>query len=421
MVMVIISGLKLKGENEMEHEKKIMIGIVFAWIMLVFIASASTEIPVKQWVKTYGCPTNDWAASVIQTSDGGYIIAGSSESRSGTFCFDIWIVKTDSSGNKEWDKKFGKLDDNEHAYSIAQTSDGGYIIAGSTEHIIPWEKGLEGLFESREEKIWIIKIDSSGNKDWDRKFDNGCAYSVVQTSDGGYAIGGSRLIKTDSSGNEEWNRTYGGNSIIQVSDGGYVLAGRPSLVKTDFLGNEEWNITYGGIGSECAWETIQTSEGGYALAGLTDSMYYNRSREFWLMKIDSFGNEEWNRTYGSLKDDEARSVIQTSDGGYILAGGTGGDALLVKIDSRGNEEWNETYGGPDVDRAESVIQTSDGGYVFAGKIGCKDYRGSDFWLVKVGGSMEKQPSGKEKIIPGFEIIFVIAGLMVVTYLLRRRK
>ena len=88
---------------------------------------------------------------------------------------------------------------------------------------------------------------------------------------------------------------------------------------------------------------------------------------------------------------------------------------------RGNEEWNETYGGPDVDRAESVIQTSDGGYVFAGKIGCKDYRGSDFWLVKVGGSMEKQPSGKEKIIPGFEIIFVIAGLMVVTYLLRRRK
>ena len=405
----------------MEHEKKIMIGIVFAWVMLVFIASASTEIPVKQWGKTYGGPTNDWAASVIQTSDGSYIIAGSSESRSGTFCFDIWIVKTDSSGNKEWDKKFGKLDDNEHAYSIAQTSDGGYIIAGSTEHRIPWEKGLEGLFESREEKIWIIKIDSSGNKDWDRKLDNGRAYSVVQTSDGGYAIGGSRLIKTDSSGNEEWNRTYGGNSVIQVSDGGYVLAGRSSLVKTDFLGNEEWNITYGGIGSECAWETIQTSEGGYALAGLTDSMYYNRSREFWLMKIDSFGNEEWNRTYGSLKDDEARSVIQTSDGGYILAGGTGGDALLVKIDSRGNEEWNETYGGPDVDRAESVIQTSDGGYVFAGKIGSKDYRGSDFWLAKVGGSMEKQPSGKEKIIPGFEIIFVIAGLLVVTYLLRRRK
>ena len=413
----------------MRCEKKNLIGIVFVMLVSVGFAAAntistasnSTEIPVKQWEKTYGGPTNDWAASVIQTSDGGYIIAGSSESRSGTFCYDIWIVKTDSSGNKEWDKKFGKLDDNEHAYSIAQTSDGGYIIAGSTEHRIPWEKGLEGLFESREEKIWIIKIDSSGNKEWDRKFDNGCAYSVVQTSDGGYAIGGSRLIKTDSSGNEEWNRTYGGNSIIQVSDEGYVLAGRSSLVKTDSLGNEKWNITYGGI-EDCIWETIQTSDGGYALAGLTDS-YYNKSREFWLMKIDSFGNEEWNRTYGSLKYDEARSVIQTSDGGYILAGvgGTGADAWLVKVDSQGNEEWSETYGGPDVDKAESVIQTSDGGYVFAGTKGSKDYRGGDFWLVKVGGSMEKQPPRKEKAISGFEIIFVFAGLLVVTYLLRRRK
>lgn len=174
-----MKNILLKGK--MGFKKKILMGIVFvmlasigfAVINTISIASNSTEIPVKQWERTYGGPANEWAASVIQTSDGGYIIAGNSESRSGTFCYDIWIVKTDSSGNKEWDKKFGKSDDNEYAYSIVQTSDGGYIIAGTAEHRIPWEKGLKGLFERREEKIWIIKIDSSGNKEWDRKFDNG--------------------------------------------------------------------------------------------------------------------------------------------------------------------------------------------------------------------------------------------------------
>ena len=427
----------------MEHEKKIMIGIVFAWVMLVFIASASTEIPVKQWGKTYGGPTNDWAASVIQTSDGGYIIAGSSESRSGTFCYDIWIVKTDSSGNKDWSKTFGG-DNNEHAYSVIQTSDGGYAIAGTTESKMDWSVFPSPTMFGEDEDIWLIKIGSSGNKEWDKMYGGAkrdSVHSVIQTSDGGYAIAGDTwvsnnswydgwLIKTDSSGNVKWNKTYGGSgtetaySVVQTSDGGYAIAGDTSdfggnfwLVKTDSFGNVEWNRTYGGIGNECAWEMIQTSDGGYALAGLKDPISFgNGSRDFWVVKTDSFGNEEWNRTYGSQYRDEARAMVQTSDSGYILVGETGSDAWLVKIDSCGNEEWNEIYGGPDVDKAQSVIQTSDNGYVFAGMTGSKDYRGGDFWLVKVGGSMEKQPLGKEKAIPGFEIIFVIAGLLAVTYL-----
>ena len=404
----------------MGHEKKIMIGIVFALVMLVFVASASKEIPVKQWEKTFGGPTNDWACSVTQTSDDSYIIAGSTESRRTAFCYDIWIVKTDSSGNKDWSKTFGG-DNNEHAYSVIQTSDGGYAIAGMTEP----KFFRNGTFEfGGDEDIWLVKLDSSGNKEWDKmysgaKWDNG--YSAVQTSDGGYAIAGNRLIKTDSSGNEEWNKTYGGvaYSIVQTSDGGYVLAGSFSddfwLMKMDSFGNEEWNKTYGGIGSECAWEMIQTSDGGYALAGLTDPMFYgNGSRDFWIVKTDSFGNGEWNRSYGNSNwEEEARSVFQTYDGGYMLAGETKTwvygetNAWLVKIDSHGNEEWNETYGGPDEDWAHSVIQTSDGGYVFAGKTGGKKpYGGGDFWLVKLGGSTEKKPQGK-KAIPGFELIFVI--------------
>lgn len=433
----------------MRHEKAIMIGTVFALIIVVFIASAET--PMKRWEKTHGGPTNDWACSVIQTSDGGFIIAGSTESRSAAFCYDIWLVKTDSSGNKKWDKTFGGAD-NDHAYSVVQTSDGGYAIAGTTEP----KTFQKGVFEfGGDEDILIVKTDSSGNKEWDKTYsgvnrDN--ANSIIQTSDGGYAIAGDTwvsndsrydawLIKTDSSGNEEWSKTYGGSgtetaySVVQTSDGGYAIAGDTSdfggnfwLVKTNSFGDEEWNRTYGGTENECAWSMIRTSDGGYALAGLKDPMTYgNGSRDFWLVKTNSFGKEEWNNTYGGLYRDEARSVVQTSDGGYILAGETESreygnvDAWLVKIDSQGNEAWDEIYGGLGDDKAHSVIQTLDSGYVFAGMTGCKDYLGGDFWLVKVGGSIEKQPLGKEKAISGFKIIFVIAGLLVVTYFLRRRK
>ena len=423
-----------------------MIGTVVAFIMGVFIASAET--PMKRWEKTYGGPTNDWACSVILTSDGGFIIAGSTESRSAAFCYDIWLVKTDSSGNKEWGKTFGGAE-NDHAYSVVQTSDGGYVIAGTTEPKIDWSDFPSLTMFGGDEDIWIVKTDSSGNKEWDKTYsgvNRDSVHSVIQTLDGGYAIAcdtwvsnNSRydgwLIKTDSSGNVEWSKTYGGSgtetaySVVQTSDGGYAIAGDTSdfggnfwLVKTDSFGNVEWNRTYGGIGDECAWAMIQASDGGYVLAGLTDPMFYgDGSRDFWLVKTDSFGNEEWNGTYGGLYKDEARAIVQTSDDGYILAGETGSDAWLVKIDSRGNVEWDEIYGGRDEDNAHSVAQTSDGGYVFAGMTGCTDFRGGDFWLVKVGGSIENQPLGKEKAISGFKIIFAIAGLLAVAYLLRRRK
>jgi hypothetical protein len=207
------------------------------------------------------------------------------------------------------------------------------------------------------------------------------AFSLVATSDGGFALAGSTqpstielllkpadfwLVKTDANGVVEWNRTYGGakedyaRSLVETSDGGYALAGDTKsfgagyadfwLVKTDAYGNMMWNQTYGRAGYDVVYSLVETSDGGFALAGYTDP-YGVEYEDFWLVKTDMYGNMEWNQTYGGAGIDSARSFVETSDGGFALAGSTdsfgAGDAdfWLVKTDAYGNLEWSQTYGG----------------------------------------------------------------------------
>ena len=255
------------------------------------------------------------------------------------------------------------------------------------------------------------------------------ARSLVQTTDGGFAMLGFTshcvagwvctedfwLVKTDPAGNAEWNRTYGvptyddlesGRSVVQTDDGGYALAGLTGvwsdpiyydfwLVKTDSLGNMEWNQTYGGAGDDFAYSVVQTTDGGYALAGGTGS-YGAGNCDVWLVKADSAGNMMWNQTYGGTGNDWAYSVVQTGDGGYALAGcthsyGAGNrDVWLVKADSAGNMMWNQTYGGTERDWGHSLVPTSDGGYAIAGETDSFGAGNDDFWLVKTDstGNME---------------------------------
>ena len=188
-------------------------------------------------------------------------------------------------------------------------------------------------------------------------------------------------------------------SVQQTSDGGYILArnagGAQSMssIVDGTLGADpslSWSKTFGGGDDDWANSVIQTSDGGYALAGITRS-YGAGGSDFWLVKTDSAGNEEWSKTFGGENSDWARSVIQTSDGGYALAGYTGSygaggeDFWLVKTDSSGNEEWNKTFGGENPDWALSVIQTSDGDYALAGVTESYSAGGFDFWLVKTEG------------------------------------
>nr|QNR61645.1 hypothetical protein GZ37B2_69 [uncultured archaeon GZfos37B2] len=365
---------------------KQIIGIILL-LTLTNMVCAETA-PEEVWSKTFGGTDDDVASSVQQTSDGGYIIAGSTGSY-GAGSDDFWLVKTDSDGNKVWDKSFGGTDD-DVARSVQQTSDGGYIIAGST-----------GSYDVGGTDVRLVKTDSNGNKVWDKTYGGSggdLADSVHQTSDGGYILAGSTgsydtgdwdvwLVKTDFNGNKVWDKTFGGtatdsaNSVQQTSDGGYILAGHTGyygtgeydfwLVKTDSDGNKVWDKSFGGTDEELASSVHQTSDGGYILAGSTGS-YDAGDWDVWLVKTDSSGNKQWDKTFSGTDDDWAFSVRQTSDGGYILAGytesyGAGSrDLWLVKTDSDGNKVWDKTFGGTSHDWALSVQQTSDGGYILAG-------------------------------------------------------
>ena len=305
-----------------------------------------------QWNKTYRLANRySRAYSVVQTSDGGYALAGCSYEIGATYAGDYWLVKTDSDGNKQWGNLWGAPDEIDCAYSVVQTSDGGYAIAGETY----WDKWWTPPDWNWD--MWLIKTDSNGSTQWTEIYGEDYvdehAYSVVQTSDVGYAIAGEWfgnmwLVKTDSSGNMQWNKTYEsvprGESVVQTSDGGYAIAGVGGrLVKTDSSGNELWNKNYGGTQADCAYSVVQTSDGGYALAGYTESFGFGL-KDFWLVKTDSSGNMQWNKTYGGEAIDSGQSVVQTSDGGYALAGytesfGVGrNDFFLVRTDSEGNTQ-----------------------------------------------------------------------------------
>jgi hypothetical protein len=364
--------------------------------------SSPNPMSAISFAKTYGGAYLDVAYPVRQTSDGGYIVAGFTGSF-GAGLVDIFLIKTYANGNIQWAKTYGGTDD-DVAYSAQQTSDGGYIVAGETRS-----------FGAGYRDIFLIKTDASGNLQWAKTYGGtywDVAYSVQQTSDGGYIVAGYTesfgagygdifLIKTDANGNVQWAKTYGGTygdkaySVQQTSDGGYIVAGYTDsfgagyadafLIKTYANGNVIWAKTYGGTGYDKASYVQQTSDGGYIVAGYTGSFGAGYIDVF-LVKTDANGNIMWAKTYGVTDIDGAFSVQQTSDGGYIVAGIThsfgvdSADIFLIKTDANGNVQWAKTYGGTDDDWAYSVQQTSDGGYIVAGWTGSWPYY--DIFLIK---------------------------------------
>jgi hypothetical protein len=317
--------------------------VCLAIVLLVSLISMNCgqTPPAAAWTKTFGGSGWDYGVSVRQTSDGGYVIAGSTDSY-GAGSYDVWLVKADSSGNETWTKTFGGSEW-EEGYSVQQTSDGGYIVAGD----------------------WLIKTDPSGNETWSNTFGGsggGRGYSVQQTSDGGYIVAGE--IYSYESGRDVW------------------------LIKTDSSGNETWSKTFGGSGDESGHSVQETSDGGYIIAGFTSS-YGAGNDDVWLIKTDSSGSVTWNKTFGGSRWEQGNSAQETSDGGYIITGytesyGAGrGDVWLIKTDSLGDETWNETFGGLDNDLGYSVQQTSDGGYIIAGYTESYGAGNEDVWLIKV--------------------------------------
>jgi hypothetical protein len=275
------------------------------------MGSASIIVNVQNiyqnvWQKTYCGSGEDRAYSIQQTTDGGYIVAG------GTYSFgageeDVYVIKLDANGNKVWEKTFGGSD-YDWAYSIQQTSDGGYIIAGWT-----------GSFGAGENDVYIIKLDANGNLVWEKTYGGNVddeAYSIQQTKDGGYIVAG----YTDSFG-AGWDDIY--------------------IIKLDVNGNKVWQKIYGGSNDDKAYSIQQTKDGGYIVAGGTNSFGAGKYNVY-IIKLDANGNKVWEKTYGGSGYDWARSIQQTTDGGYIVAGGTlsfgagGYNVYVIKMDSKGN-------------------------------------------------------------------------------------
>jgi hypothetical protein len=380
------------------------------------------------WNQTYGGNSYDEGYSVQQTDDGGYIITGGTLSY-GAGDWDVWLIKTDSSGNEEWNVTFGStgLD---RGNSVQQTTDGGYIIIGTTTS-----------YGNEETNVWLLKTDVNGIETWNSTFGGNnvdWGYSGQQTTDGGYIIGGYTesygagasdvwLIKTNSDGKEVWNTTFGGIdhdrgfSVQQTTDDGYIITGYTVsfdedtsgcdiwLIKTDSQGVKEWDQTYGGSGVankvDMAYSVQQTSDDGYIIVGDTE-IYFVAKSDVLLIKTDSDGNEEWISTFGGSNFDRGRCVNQTIEGGYIITGwsasyGPGDpDVWLINTDSNGNELWNSTFEFDHeyCDWGYSVQQTKDGGYIvtgatmpdgWAGSPPVYSEEGTDLWLIKVAS--ENQP------------------------------
>jgi len=341
-----------------------------------------------QFIKTYGDVCHDMGLSLDLTVDGGYVLLGHSENF-GASLMDIYLIKVDSTGMLEWQRVYGGAH-YDFGQSVIQANDKGYVICGFTNSF-----GLGGY------DIYIIKTDSIGNIEWEKTFggtNNDYGYCIRQTVDNGFIISGSTnsfgsggfdaiLIKTDSLGNEEWSKYYGGVSndgcyaLEVTSDNGFILAGYTysfgalsddaMLIKTDSLGNTEWLEMYGFSNSERALSVKQTNDNGYIAVGSTNSIG-NGSDDIYLIRTNSTGDLLYFKSFGAAQSDKAFSIDIANDNGYVIIGqttsyGAGNEDLyVVKVDSLGNFLWQKTYGGLNNDRGFTIKTTNDNGYIAIG-------------------------------------------------------
>ncbi|QHT69502.1 PKD domain-containing protein [Rhodocytophaga rosea] len=382
------------------------------------------------WNKVYGGGNLDVYNSAVPTSDGGYLLAGYSSSgvggdktegtRGGD---DYWVVKISSTGVKQWDKRFGGSG-HENLNEAIQTSDGGYLLGGSTLSGVGGDK-TEGTRGGRD--YWVVKISSTGVKQWDKRFGGSGTdelISLIRTSDGGYLLGGYSnsgaggdkseagrgledywVVKISSTGVKQWDKRFGSpnkdvlSSLISTTDGGYLLAGtnlsasggdkseagRGGLdywvVKISSTGVKQWDKRFGGSSDDESYSLTKTADGAYIVGGKSksgisgDKSQSNQGEyDYWIVKISSAGAKQWDKGFGGGFSDEFSKIIHTTDGGYLLGGNSNSvisgdktedtrgyaDFWIVKLNSSGTKQWDKRFGGSYIETMHSLMQTSDG-------------------------------------------------------------
>lgn len=359
----------------------------------------------KQWDRRFGGNSNEELYSILQTPDNGFLLGGWTQSnvngdqtqasRGGR---DYWIVRTDANGIKLWDKRFGGPDDDEMRAMI-QTADGGFLLAGESRSSIGSEKSQNnhGVYD-----VWVVKTDALGNKQWDASYggtDDDRLNAVQQTADGGYILGawtisppgfdvtetgkGSTdmwLVKADANGMKLWDHRFGGDdneymyALDQTNDGGFMLAGYTR--------------------SELNGDVTVAGKGAY---------------DFWLVKTDGNGVKLWDNRLGGPSDDKGKSIYELEDGGFIVGGWSESDAggdksqdtqgltdyWLVRTDAAGNKIWDLDVGANNDERLHDVPRTADGGFIIGGHSSSgmngdksQPNKGlSDYWVVKLAAEV----------------------------------
>tara|TARA_B100001287_G_scaffold72409_1_gene60026 strand:+ start:1753 stop:3291 length:1539 start_codon:yes stop_codon:yes gene_type:complete len=437
------------------------------FLLILFLGISAIglgQVPIIDWEKNYGGSFSDEAFSLQQTQDGGYVFTGPSTSSdidvsTNQGNHDYWIVKLDSLANIEWSKSYGgSLQDT--PYSIKQTIEGGYIIAGVSKSADGDVTGNHGGFD-----IWIIRLDALGNLMWEKALGGSgseWAESILETNDNGFIFCGETnsddgdvtgnhgssdywVVKLNSFGNLVWQKCFGGTSseeaysIVQTNDGGYAVAGRAYsnngdvtinlgsydywILKLNNLGNIEWEKSLGGTDYDMAYCIEQTIDQGFIISGLTlsldgDVSQYYGNQDCWVVKLDSLGNLLWEKTIGgSLNELHRSSVSQTTDGEYILCTSSSSDdfdvfdnngevdGLIVKLNQFGNIIWKKSFGSTQHDEIRSIVEIANNQYVFAGYSGTNDmdvtqnYGQKDAWIVKLNTpqtvSLENDIVGEE--------------------------
>lgn len=426
--------------------------------------------PAIQWQKTLGGSSDDYGFNIQQTADEGYIVAGVTYSTDSDVTAnqgeaDYWIVKMSATGTIQWQKTFGGSAE-DYAFSIQQTADGGYIVAGLTNSTDGDITVNHGDYD-----CWIVKLNATGTIQWQKTFGGSLedvALGIQQTTDGGYIVAGYTkstdgdvtvnhgdfdywIIKLNATGTIQWQKALGGTGqdhatcIQQTADGGYIVAGSSNsydgdvaenlgsydfwVVKLNAIGAIQWQKALGGSYIDEAQSIQQTADGGYIVAGNTDSADgdvsgYHGSYDYWVVKLNAIGTIQWQKTLGGSSDDVATCLQQTTDGGYIVAGWTystdgdvirnnwdyyyvGYDYWIVKLSATGTIQWQTALGGSDDDDAFSIQQTTDGGYIVAGMSNSTDANffennGSyDYWIVK----LETDPLSTSSFQQGHIVIY----------------
>jgi len=426
-------------------------------IALFYSLNVFSQVPAIQWQKCYGGTGAEQATSIFQTSDSGYVVAGRATSSDGDVTGyhggpgDFWIIKIDALGTLQWQKCLGGTS-SEEAHCIVQTTDGGYIVVGPTFSNNGDVSGNHGS-----DDCWVVKLDSSGLIQWQKCYGGSTgvegAFSIIQTADSGYAVAGTAtsndgdvvgnhgmidvwILKLDYVGNLQWQKCLGGTtydidySIIQTSDGGYAVAGATASNDGDVSGNHDttgsnydcwivrlgsngniiWQKCFGGTGNDVGISILQIQSGEFMVGGVTGSNdgdvvgYHDTTslgEDAWILKLDGAGNLIWQKCFGGSNFDDLDALHQTNDGGFIFSGETasndydvsgnhgGYDYWVVKIDNGGNIIWQRCLGGTGGDVENFSQPTFDGGYITAGWGGSNDGDASgshgnyDFWVVKL--------------------------------------